>query len=307
VPPARCANCGASISGRYCNACGQRAEGSVHSLAFFLGEALEDLTHADSRLWRTLGSLIARPGRLTSEFLAGHRARYLPPVRLYLVLSVAFFLLMSLAPSIGVLVVTTDDHGRAVTVKGETLDKALVGLATTNETAEQRAERVCKSVNIAGLSKRYLSPQRIASACRSIVIDNGRALSAAVVHNLPRAMFLFLPLIALVMKLLYWHPPRYYVEHLLFLLHNQSCVFLLFGACILVRLLPLGAVRSVLFPAALLYAVWYLYRAMRRVYGQSPLRTAAKYLALSFTYAVSVCMMFGLTALYSLLTLGPRA
>ena len=54
--------------------------------------ATEDLTHADSRLWRTLAALLFKPGHLTREFLAGRRARYLPPVRLYLVLSVLFFL-----------------------------------------------------------------------------------------------------------------------------------------------------------------------------------------------------------------------
>ena len=46
------------------------------------------------------------------------------------------------------------------------------------------------------------------------------------VHNIPRAMFMFLPLLALVMKLLYWRPKRYYVEHLLFLIHNHAFVFL---------------------------------------------------------------------------------
>ena len=39
-------------------------------------------------------------------------------------------------------------------------------------------------------------------------------------------MFVFLPLLALVMKLLYWRPKRFYVEHLLFLVHNHAFVFL---------------------------------------------------------------------------------
>ena len=304
---ARCANCAAPLVGAYCSACGQKAEHDVHSLSFFLEEALEDLTHADSRLWRTLVPLLARPGYLTCEFLGGRRACYLPPVRLYLVLSLAFFVLMSGSASIGVVVVTTDASGKPVGMQAERLDKALAGFSKTNETDEQRAQRVCRSLNIAGLSGRYLSPQRISSACRRVVIDNGRSLSAAVVHNLPRAMFVFLPLIALVMKLLYRQPRRYYIEHLLFLLHNHCYVFLLFGLCLLVRLLPLGPARGVLFPAALLYTIWYLYRAMRRVYGQRPLLTVTKYLVLALAYAASVLLMFGLTTLYSLLTLGPGA
>ncbi len=308
TPPTLCANCGSPITGKYCSACGQRAEHAVHSLSFFLTETFEDLTHADSRLWGTLWSLIARPGYLTTEFLGGRRARYLPPVRLYLVLSVAFFLLTSLSPSSGVLVVVTDDSGR-VSAKGESLHQALGALSKKNETPEQQAQRLCKSntlqVPLESQLRRFLGPERLASLCRSVVLDNGRSLSSGLLHNVPRAMFAFLPLIALVMTLLYRRPRRYYVEHLLFLLHNHSFVFLLFGLCLFLRLLPLGGVGGVLVPAAILYSVWYLYRAMRRVYRESPLKTAVKYVALSLTYAVSAVIMLSLTAIYSFLTLQP--
>src|SRR5690349_19840690 len=92
---ARCDNCGASVPGRYCGNCGQRLEPPVHSLWHFLTVAMEDVTHADSRLWRTLWALLFKPGFLTRQFLDGRRASYLPPVRLYLVLSVVFFLWFS--------------------------------------------------------------------------------------------------------------------------------------------------------------------------------------------------------------------
>jgi len=108
----RCDNCGASVSGRYCGNCGQRLEPPVHSLWHFLTVAMEDVTHADTRLWRTLRALLFKPGYLTHEFLAGRRARYLPPVRLYLVLSVVFFLCASLTHSKPELVqVSTGDDG----------------------------------------------------------------------------------------------------------------------------------------------------------------------------------------------------
>src|SRR5688572_7002723 len=91
-----CANCHAALAGEYCGVCGQRHEPHVHTVAHFAGEAFESVSHADSRLWRTLWYLLARPGFLTREFFAGRRVRYLPPFRLYLVLSVLMFLLTSL-------------------------------------------------------------------------------------------------------------------------------------------------------------------------------------------------------------------
>ena len=74
-----------------CAACGQRNEPHLHTVAHFAAEAFESISHADSRLWSTLWYLLARPGFLTREFFKGRRVRYLPPFRLYLVISVVFF------------------------------------------------------------------------------------------------------------------------------------------------------------------------------------------------------------------------
>ena len=99
APPAapdepNCANCGAVLTGRFCCNCGPRREHEIHSVWHFTQEATEDLTHADSRLWSTMTALMFKPGLLTREFLAGRRVKYLPPLRLYLVLSVVFFLIL---------------------------------------------------------------------------------------------------------------------------------------------------------------------------------------------------------------------
>jgi hypothetical protein len=94
-----CANCNALLSGRYCSSCGQRADTQAHSLGHFLGEATELLTHADSRVWATLWPLLARPGFLTREYFSGRRARYLQPFRLYLIMSVLFFVLSAVLGS----------------------------------------------------------------------------------------------------------------------------------------------------------------------------------------------------------------
>lgn len=50
----------------------------------------------DSRLARTLSALAIRPGFLTAEYCRGRRASYSPPLRLYLFISVVFFLILAL-------------------------------------------------------------------------------------------------------------------------------------------------------------------------------------------------------------------
>src|SRR5262249_35655867 len=89
-----CANCGADVAARFCCPCGQKHEHALHSIWHVTREVTEDLTHAGSRLWSTMLALLFKPGFLTREFIAGRRVRYLPPLRLYLVLSVLFFLVL---------------------------------------------------------------------------------------------------------------------------------------------------------------------------------------------------------------------
>ena len=297
TPPAlRCANCGAAVTGRYCSACGQRREPPVHTLWHFAQLATEDLTHADSRLWRTLAALLFRPGFLTAQFLAGRRASYLPPVRLYLVLSVVFFIWVSASQSKLQVVQLDSERAAPATRVSTPFDPALPG-----ESAQQRSERLCRDAVYQGPWQQRLAPL-LSRACNKVVEDHGRSMREAFLHNLPRAMFVFLPLLAGAMMLMYWRPRHYYVEHLLLFVHNHAFAFVL---------LLLAAAVSALLPFAAgwvsfglwLYIPWYVYRSMRLVYGQGRWLTIAKLLVLSLFYLLSGALMLGLNVAYSALTL----
>jgi hypothetical protein len=109
-------------------------------------------------------------------------------------------------------------------------------------------------------------------------------------------MFVFLPLIAAVMKLLYWRPKRYYVEHLLFLVHNHSALFLVYTLVALISFVPvIGDFTPLFFFAALAYLAWYVYRAMRVVYAQVRWLTFAKYFVMFWTYISTALAGFLLT------------
>ena len=299
-----CANCHAALAGEYCAACGQRHEPHVHTVAHFASEALESVSHADSRLWRTLWYLLARPGYLTREFFAGRRVRYLPPFRLYIVISVVFFLVVGLPEGAAIVI---DDEPAA---RAETMKKA----ATDSDESPTVAPDGLSSKNaMTDFCDEFKNPDRTAnknyaklhSACAKISEDGGRELAKAVVHNIPKAMFVFLPLLALAMKPLYWRPKRYYVEHLLFLVHNHALVFLVFTLGALLELIPvvrdhLGLVTF----AGWVYMIWYLFRAMRNYYGQGWWLTFAKYLQIGLSYISAAVMVLVMLALYSAVSLG---
>lgn len=284
-----CENCGAPLGGEYCSACGQRHfEHPVHHFGHFVSEALEDLTHADSRLWRTLIALLFRPGFLTREFLDGRRVRYLPPVRLYLVLSLLFFVIVSLTPQAATI------ERPVVTQKGTQVYVTPLGVGTMDAA---RAKEVCTRFQYTGpLASRFNAN------CVKALSGDRADLRNGFLHNAGRALFFLLPLLALVMKVLYRKPPRHYVEHLLFFVHNHAFLFLVGGVYAL--LTGLGpALRPVLHPVLWTYIWVYFYVSLWRVYRQGWLLTATKLGGLVGAYVVLGSFLALVTFGYSILTL----
>jgi hypothetical protein len=95
----RCPNCGEPVVGEYCYRCGQKQEPRIVPLRALLAEWADDALSLDGRLLRTLGPMLLRPGRLTAEYLSGRRASYVPPLRLYLLASALYFVVIALSGS----------------------------------------------------------------------------------------------------------------------------------------------------------------------------------------------------------------
>ena len=265
-----CLNCGAKLLGPHCSLCGQRHEPHPPTVGHLLGETFESITHADSRLWRTLATLLARPGRLTREWLAGRRADYLPPVRLYLVLSVVFFLTVAFSS----------------------------GEAFRNERVNIEGD--CTGLEYHGPFAPTVIP-KMQEACLKLKREGFAGFQDAFFRNMPKAMFVLLPLVAAFMLLLYWRPRRFYVEHLLHLVHNQSAIYAAFiieGA--LAFVLP-EALEGPLSVALVAYLFWYCYRSMRVYYGQSRLVTFGKYAVIASIYMLLASILLFFTGIASVL------
>jgi hypothetical protein len=92
-PLTHCENCGAQLTGEFCAKCGQHAIDYRRSLVRVLVDAADSFFNWDTKFVKTIGLLLIRPWNLTNDFNAGRRARYVHPLRLYLLASIAFFLL----------------------------------------------------------------------------------------------------------------------------------------------------------------------------------------------------------------------
>ena len=239
----------------------------------------------------------------------------MPPFRLYLILSIVFFGLWSLNPG---------DHVRAdmpAPAKPIVSEAKRAADATTAQIKEETVAQIKEGIAAAKKAKAASEPASATTndgeaedgnswlfgekcdastslgwlkvpaerACRSWQADHGKALLHAFFVNIPKMMFVFLPVIALVMTLLYWFPRRYYVEHVVLVLHNHAALYLAMTLIMLLSLLanwlpglsPLVAIAGL---AVFCYSIWYVYRSMRRYYGQGRWLTLAKLAAVSFAY-----------------------
>ena len=304
-----CPNCEELLWGQYCANCGQRARVRMITFWELVKDAGDLLASLDSRLWRTLGLLLFRPGRLTLDYLQGKRARFVPPVRLFIASSIVFFFIATLNARF--------DFGSGA-------DEVMSLDDAWDQATEEGAPRSAPRVQLGALDmdgacnidysdapewlERLLPAERAMEICERITVDRGRSFIRTLLGNIPAMMFLFLPLMALVMKLAYPLSGRYYAEHLLFLVHFHSFFFLLNIGLIVLRwgaelaapgVLPLGLLTAAVF----IYILVYLFRAMRRVYDQGFFLTAFKYVVLGFAYLFSLLLTLLGLIVYTAMTL----
>jgi len=346
VSTENCLNCGEVLTGQHCSHCGQRARVRVLSLWGLVKDALGDLTNFDSRIWRTLFPLLFRPGKVTQEYLRGKRTSYTPPFRMYLILSIGFFLLATIDDPGQALELSVGEGGANLQIgpdDGATTEAEQLASEITRPLPASAADREAARADIAKdleaaapgelervrsfvddpCNERNLKLQagplikayepRLRAACREIMRDQA-SFGRALIDNIPKMMFIFLPLIALVMAVLYLGSRRYYVEHLLFFVHFHAFFFLAGIVVLLVERLgdlagpppprAFEVLGNVLGAAFLVYVPWYLYRAMRRVYGQGRVLTFVKWSALGIAYVICLTLTAVGLLFYTALSLG---
>jgi hypothetical protein len=275
-----CANCGATLSARYCAQCGQDSHVTL-SVRHFAEEAVEGITHFDSTFWRTFVPLLFKPGLITERYLAGKRKFYAPPVRTYLVISIVYFLLSSFV---------TTMHVNSMRPSGQPFG------------AQDCAEFARGMHWLSGLVS------DIEGSCVRSQRDQGRALSSTVVGLLPKVMFFVLPLVALVQHWMYRRRRPLYVQNLIFVLHFQSFYFLVGSMLFLIALAtaPLfhttaeDVANSLNLP---LYA-WagvYLFIANRRVYQAGAFKAVVSILGLAVAYTILWAIAVSVAGMYAML------
>jgi hypothetical protein len=76
----------------FCANCGQENHDLKVGVGQLLYDVFEGFTNFDTKFYNTAKSIFSQPGKITKDFLEGRRARYVPPIRLYFIVSFVFFI-----------------------------------------------------------------------------------------------------------------------------------------------------------------------------------------------------------------------
>ena len=309
-----CPSCGHKFSGPYCAQCGQPRATHRRSIGHLAHDFFLDLASFDSRILRTARALLFQPGELSRAFAEGRTQRYVPAVRLYLFVSLLFFLTLAVSriaivqfaltsalmtkaqieeelaeadsPAARQSVMAAFDDGKThYSIGTKTVFFNRVG-EVKSELSPQAREKLIAKTNSAlkeahDQKEEWIVRAGLASFLK--LASDPAALNGALTAWIPRALFLLLPAFALLLAAFYWRQSKsfYFVDHLVFSLNFHSFGFIaLLAAAALAQVLPGWVIGWFLLAGVPLY----LFLAMRRFYKQNWFWTGAKFAGLSFIY-----------------------
>jgi hypothetical protein len=295
-----CKNCGAYAPGAYCPECGQETLLHAPTAVEFLHEFITHYIALEGKLWRSLGALLS-PGKLTLEYFAGRRQRFILPLRMFLTLSIVCILAVKLISSFSgdesdetgasreQVTATAPRSGTSASHIGSTRSGVTFSFGDELYVKMKDGKFLC--VLPFGLCKRI--EQRFGTDNKAVFEREIEYFFKRLASQVGTAMLLLLPLFGLCLKLAYLGTKRRYGEHLVFAFHTHAFWFL---AVIAIAALPdwLSLIIVFLIPT-------YTVLALQRVYGGAKWATALRALAISLMYLMSMAFLLTFFGVYALI------
>jgi cation transport ATPase len=138
--------------------------------------------------------------------------------------------------------------------------------------------------------------------------ENSKKVKEDAVHTITKklsiAMFLLMPVLAVLLWLFFRKSRAFYAEHLIFSINAHTVAFLILGIALsIVNLLPENSSASGhVLKGSLLANAIYFFVSLRQVYGRGWGSTFFRFLILSFIYLLLLGVIFAASTLQGLLT-----
>ncbi|MBG6109685.1 hypothetical protein H4V97_003037 [Flavobacterium sp. CG_23.5] len=307
-----CLNCRYVVENKFCPNCGQENTDTRKTFHHLFIHFFEDLTHYENAFWKTIRNLLFKPATLTKEYLSGKRLSYLAPVRLYIFISFITFFLIAIFPNkesepIKIdekkpITITNKDTKKEYQIFGEQY-KSVKELDSLQKYAPQSNKLDDFSYWI---TKKVLTVTENNSNQEII-----KKFLESFLHNLPKVLFIFMPLFAFFLWLFHNKKRWYYFDHGIFTLHYFSFLLLIFLILFLItKLFSLFAlsgfasfIEGTINFIGYSWMVYYFFPAHHRFYGETRLVSFIKSSILFLINAIIIVIILTLYAIYTFINL----
>jgi hypothetical protein len=328
-----CLNCGHHVEEHFCTHCGQENIELKEDALHMLTHAVADYFHFESKFFGTIKPLLFKPGTLTKEYVAGKRMSFIHPIRLYIFISIVFFIVTLRSShdkeedkaevkttAISPLKLDSLENKKAAQVRAvmanvpmsSTMRDSIVKATVLQMRAERNKKNNREDLklnsrwftnsdsSVASYEKRQqlLPTGKRDNFVQHYVIrrslelqkypDAKKKIKEEILHNIPKMMFILLPLFALILKLVYINKKKYYYEHLIYSFHVHSALFLSYLIIVALQK-AFGLVYDVdglLAFILMIYMLWYIYKSLKVFYGSKRWVTVLKIFFLMFCYTI---------------------
>ena len=251
----RCKNCDHQFTGKYCSNCGQSVKELERPIRFMIADFMGTIITFDTRLVKTLVTILFKPGFLTLDFLAGKRARYMPPFRFYLFISFVMFLLMSTVTNQSIKN-NYDDTKEELKTGTEALTAIADSVKHSNDSVYVVTREAIKteldsaaidSSDIDGVDEIVSTIEEVVEGVENDESKYGK--TAKMIRDYPGlyinklyqftswSLFLFMPIFAFFLWISFFRTRKLFIGHLIFALNIHSFIFTITAIVIAVNLI----------------------------------------------------------------------
>jgi hypothetical protein len=292
-----CLNCGSEVEGRFCGNCGQENSESRQTFGHLIQHFFEDITHYEGKFWKTMKYLLFKPAFLTKEYLKGKRMSYVPPVRLYIFISFVTFFLPYILPDYQ----ASNEHPSSIEQE-ENRDSILTSSFHFSNDTEgfklvipniYKTKAEIDSALIMKTSSTYDEfdawfDYRFVKMQKYTPLELGDKFKESFSKSLPKALFVYMPLFALVLALFQRKKRWFYFDHALFTIHYFSFLLLFLSLLNVLNLsrflMPTFAIETydkISFLMILIVFPGYLFLAFKHFYEESWKSSVLKFLGVT--------------------------
>ena len=290
-----------------------------------IGDFLNNYFAFDSKIFRSFKPFLLSPGFLTNQYNIGKRESYIHPLRLYLVISLFYFFILSIMLGAEMdeqpfqygmqndadTTLVSDGVLADVQEQLDSLQQVEEGIGKGNTKGTNKAKTMSNRSNgrrelslmknseisdealLDSLAIKHPTPFKLFAVhqARKVVSGDIKPFFLFAIKNFPIMMFLVLPVFALILLLLYFGSGKLYVMHLIHALHLHSFAYLIYGLAILLSFI--FSSTSLLFLMSFLLVSVYTYISFVKVYEQKYFKTFVKFFLVGALYVFCLTLFAG--------------